>query len=370
MLKNNNHKEVAVTVSTDTFLRLAILTISLIILFFAVKKAEHALLLIFIAFFLSIALNAPVFWISKQLPGKSRALATMLSFLIVIILIGAFIASIAPPLIRQTDNLVKAAPTLVKEFKYQSGPIGNFIRHYHLQKEVSQVSNQLQGRLNNIGGTAFTTVRHVGSSFFALLTVLVLTFMMLVEGPRWHKIFMDIVPKRHHKMTNRVAHDMYRVVQGYVNGQVILAAIAALFIIPAIFILHISYPAALIVVVFVCGLIPLVGHTIGAIIVTSVALFHSTSAAIIILAYYILYMQIEAYIIQPRVQANTTNMSPLLVFASLVIGLSFGGLAAGLLAIPIGGCLRIAVLEFLYTKDIIDSPAEIIEADAIRDGTK
>ncbi|HSX47684.1 MAG TPA: hypothetical protein VLF63_02830, partial [Patescibacteria group bacterium] len=117
MFKNNNHKEVAVTVSTDTFLRLAILTISLIILFFAVKKAEHAILLIFIAFFLSIALNAPVFWISKQLPSKSRALATMLSFLIVIILIGAFIASIVPPLIKQTDNLVKAAPTLVKEFK-------------------------------------------------------------------------------------------------------------------------------------------------------------------------------------------------------------------------------------------------------------
>src|SRR5206468_8231995 len=122
----------------------------------------------------------------------------------------------------------------------------------------------------------------------------------------------------------RLALDMYRVVKGFINGQVTLAALASVLIVPALFVLHISYPVALMVVVFVCGLIPMVGHTIGAIIITTVALFHSASSAVIILIYYILYQQLENYLIQPRIQANSTNMSPLLIFMAVVIGVSFG----------------------------------------------
>jgi predicted PurR-regulated permease PerM len=116
----------------------------------------------------------------------------------------------------------------------------------------------------------------------------------------------------------------------------------------------VPYPAALVVVVFICGLIPMVGHTIGAIIVTLVALFQSPLAAVLILAYYILYQQIENYIIQPRIQANTTNMSPLLVFSAVIVGVSFGGLLGGLVAIPVAGCIRIALLDYLRTKKIIE----------------
>lgn len=147
---------------------------------------------------------------------------------------------------------------------------------------------------------------------------------------------------------------MYRVIKGYVNGQVVLAALAAVLILPALLILDVPYAIALAVVVFICGLIPLVGHTIGAIIVSLVALFHSPLSALLILIYYILYQQIENYIIQPRIQANSTNMSPLLVFTAVLIGVSFGGLLGGLVAIPLAGCARILLLDYLRFKKIIE----------------
>jgi len=187
-----------------------------------------------------------------------------------------------------------------------------------------------------------------------VLTVLVLTFMMLIEGPRWIRLFKDIIPDEHHERSERLARDMYKVVKGYVNGQVILAALAAILIFPVMLALGISYPVALMGIVFICGLIPMVGHTIGAVIVTLVALFTSPWAALIILGYYFLYQQIENYVVQPRVQANSTNMSPLLVFTSVVIGVSFGGLLGGLVAIPVAGCIRILVLDYLRRKKIID----------------
>jgi len=134
----------------------------------------------------------------------------------------------------------------------------------------------------------------------------------------------------------------------------VLALIAALMLLPAMIILDVPYALALTVVVFICGLIPLVGHTIGAVLVSTIALFHSPWSALIILAYYILYQQIENYIVQPRIQANSTNMSPLLVFTSVIVGVSFGGLLGGLVAIPVAGCIRIALLDYLHTKKIIE----------------
>lgn len=351
--------EVALTISTETFIRLAFMILVTIILIGALHKAAHALLLIFSAFFLALALNAPVSWLSRRLPGKrrgSRSLATTLSFLIVIILLGGFIASIAPPLVRQTESFVNAAPNLVQDFRSQDSATGRLIRKYHLENQVNTFSRQLSDRLKHSGGTAFASARKVGSSAFSLVTILVLTFMMLVEGPRWLAFANEVIPDHRQDLADRLARDMYRVIKGYVNGQVILAALAACLIIPAVLILHISYPVALLVVIFICGLIPMVGHTIGAIIVTIVALFHSTPAAIIILIYYILYQQIENILIQPRIQANSTNMSPLLVFMSVVVGVSFGGLIGGLVAIPFAGCLRIATLEYLRSKKIISTP--------------
>jgi predicted PurR-regulated permease PerM len=178
--------------------------------------------------------------------------------------------------------------------------------------------------------------------------------MMLIEGPRWIGFFQRLVPSRHRKHASELSRDMYRVIKGYVNGQVVLAAIAATMLLPALVLLDVSYPVALMVIVFIAGLIPMVGHTIGAIIVTAVAVFTSLPAAIGVLCYYILYQQIENYIIQPRVQANTTAMSPLLVFASVVIGVNFGGLFGGLVAIPVAGCIRIAVLDYLTNRHILD----------------
>jgi len=361
--------EVAITVSVETFAKVIAMVVGTIILLLAVRKASHALLLIFVAFFLALALNAPVNWLSKHLPGKrrgSRALATSLSFLLVIVLLGGFLASIVPPLARQTQSLTTAAPRLIKDFRSQDSQVGRIVRKYHLQNQVSTVSNQLSARLKNAGGSAFSTVQRIGSSVFALLTILVLTFMMLVEGPGWLRFLRDIIPDRRHQVADRLARDMYDVIKGFVNGQVTLAALAAVLISPALFILHVSYPIALIVVIFIAGLIPMVGHTIGAIIVTIVALFQSTSAALIILAYYILYQQIENYLVQPRIQANSTNMSPLLVFLAVVVGVSFGGLFGALIAIPFAGCIRIAVLEYLRNQKAIDGP---YIREAIRDAT-
>ena len=363
--KKDTVDEFEITISNRTVLRVLALVFGTIVLVSVLRQASHSLVLIFTAFFLTLALNGPVQGIARRLPGSlrgKRSVATAVSFLVVVLLFVGFMASIVPPLVKQTENFISTAPRLVQDAHNQNSELGSLIRRYHLEGQLTSASSDISVKLRNAGGSAISTLGKIGSSVFALLTILVLTFMMLIEGPKVIEFFRELIPARKRKNADRVAGDMYRVVQGFINGQVTLAALASLLIVPAFFILHISYPVALMVIVFICGLIPMVGHTIGAIIVTLVALTTSPISAIIILGYYILYQQIENYVVQPRIQANSTNMSPLLVFISVVIGISFGGLVGGLFAIPVGGCLRILFLEYLINHDYIsESETPVID---------
>ncbi len=357
LFSHHKDKQLELTVSNKTVIRVLALVIGSFVFLQAVRTARHALTLIFIAFFLALALNGPVHWLAERLPGKrkgSRSLATTISFVVIMGLLIGFIASIVPPLVRQTNSFISAAPGLVENVRNQDSNTGKFIRRHHLEGQVDKFSGQLSARLKNLGGSAFGTLTRIAGSVFSVLTVLVLTFMMLIEGPRWLDLIKRLLPDNKERHAQKLGLEMYKVVRGYINGQVLLAAIASVMILVPLLILHVSYPIALMVVVFTCGLIPLVGHSLGAVIVSTIALFHSPVSAIIILAYYILYQQIENYVLQPKIQANNTNMSPLLVFSSVIIGVSFSGLLGGLVAIPIAGCLRILVLDYFTRHDVLE----------------
>ena len=311
-----------VTISTRTVLRVVTLVFLAIIFIAILKQASASLLYIFTAFFLTLALNSPVQSIAHRLPGRlrgKRSVATAVSFIVVVLLFAGFMASIVPPLVKQTQSFINSVPLLVSDAHDQNTPLGSLIRRYNLEGSLNNATSDLTDKARNVSGSAIKTVGKVSTSIFAILTILVLTFMMLIEGPRTLAFFQELIPKHKRKDAARLGTDMYRVVRGFVNGQVTLAALASLLIVPMLFILHIPYPIALMVLIFICGLIPMVGHTIGAIIVTLVALTVSPLTAVIILGYYILYQQIENYIVQPRIQANSTNMSPLLVLSLIHI---------------------------------------------------
>lgn len=351
---NHEKQIVELTVSNRTVVRVLLLVVLTMLGLAVLQQAQKALVLIFISLFLAIALNAPVHAISQQLPGRlrgSRSLATSLSFLFIIIVLSAFLISVIPPTVRQTTNFINSAPQMIQDLKSQNSSTAEFIEKYDLETQAADLSKELAGKVKDVSGAAFNALSQIGSGLFAILTVLAMTFMMLIEGPMWTARFKAFVPKHKAKDAEEVTSKMYKVIKGYVNGQVTLAFIASVLVLPMLLILDISNPFALMFVVFVCGLIPMIGHTIGAIIVTLVALTHSPLSALVILAYYILYQQIENYVVQPRIQANSTDLSPLLVFISVVIGVSFNGLLGGLVAIPVMGCLKVLFTYWLKQRD-------------------
>ena len=358
------HSEVSLTITARTFYKVLLLIFTTIFILAALKKAEYPLTLISVAIFLALALNAPVSFIARHLPGKrrgSRALATFLVFLSFIIIFGGFLVLVVPPTVRQSASFIDNVPHLINSVKDKNNQLNRFVTKYHLQAQVDALSSELSTKLKENTGTAVTAATSVLTTVFSVLTVIVLTFMALVEGPRWVAFGRQLLPAQQQDHADRLVRNMYRAVRGYVNGQVVLALIASLLVLPGLLVFHVSYPFALMGLVFICGLIPMVGHTIGAIIVTIIALFHSPISALGILLYYILYQQIENYLIQPRLQANVTNLSPLLVLMSVIVGASLGGLLGGLVAIPVVACLRVWVLDYLESRRMltVEPPAPV-----------
>ncbi len=360
LFKNRSSEPVEISISNQTIIRTLAIILAAILLVSALRISADTLVLIGTGLFLALALNSPVRWLASRLPGKKRGnrqLATTISVVIIMLLLTGFLWAIVPPLVKQTVSFVSNIPELINDMQDQRTAVGGFIRRYNLENQVEKITTQLSNSVGDIGGSAVTALSTIGSSIFAVVTVIVLTIMMLLEGPRWIDKAYEIMPKRRRAHARKLADSMLRVVQGYVNGQVILAAIAATLIVPVFFIMDVHYPIVLMSIVFVCGLIPMVGHTIGAVICTIIALFTSFPAALVVLGYYILYQQIENYAVQPKVQANSTNMSPLLVFVAVLFGASFGGLLGALVAIPIMGCFRILVIDYLERRNIL-TPAE------------
>jgi predicted PurR-regulated permease PerM len=350
--------KVRIEIDNRTFIRFWLVVIGFAAVILMIWVARSAIVIIAMALFFALALNPPVSQLARRLPGKSRVGATALAYLIVIALLGGFFVLVVPPAIQETARFVQNVPHMIDEASKQRGGIESFLRHYNLDSQVNtaieNAKNQFSQTAQNIGNLLVGGVGVILSGLVTVILVLVLTFFMLVEGPAWMErvwgLYDDPDRLKHHKA---LISRMYRIVTGYVNGQILVAGIAAtaalcvLLVLSAVFHLSLSLALPLAVIVFLCGMIPMIGSTLSAIIVPLVLLFSSFTAAIIFLVYFIIYQQIENNFIAPTIQARSVELSALAILCAILIGVSLFGLLGGVIAIPVAGCLRVLLIHYL-----------------------
>lgn len=350
--------KVRIQIDTQTFVRFVLVLAAIILAAWVVWLLRLPLQLLFVSAFLALALNPPVAKLSALLPRHSRIGATALAYLIVVGVIGSLLVLAVPPAVKQTVEFSQQVPRYIDTLEDQQAPLRDFLGRYNLEP-------QLDAAIDNAKAQADDFARSVGSAFVSgvgsilngvitLLTVLVLTFFMLVEGPAWVRrlwfLYDDDAKRERHK---ELLNKMYRVVSGYVNGQVLVASIAGisslavLLLLGAIFDLPFSTALPLAAVIFISSMIPMIGATIGAVIVVIVLLFNNVSAALIFLAYYLIYQQIENNVIQPVVQSRSVELTALGVLTAVILGISLFGILGAIVAIPVAGCIRVLVLHWV-----------------------
>lgn len=354
----SNNMKTHVEIDTRTFVRFWLVVIGLGLAALAIYSARTALIILGVSLFLALALNIPVSKISKRLPGKSRVGATAISYLAVILILGAIVFLVIPPIVQQTAKFAQSVPTIVGSVTTEWQGLGDVIDKYDLQPQVDQalesIKNSASGWAGNVGQSVISGIGSVFGFFTASILVLVLTFFMLIEGPLWMKRLWGVYNNQERMLKHRdVAGKMYGVFTGYVTGQLTVSALGATFAGLAVFILSLIFPIIpsslampTAAITFTLSLIPMFGATIGGILITLLLAFNSLPAAIIYIVYFIIYQQIENNFISPHIQSKKIDLSALAILASVTIGLYIFGIAGGIIAIPIAGCLRVLFEEY------------------------
>jgi predicted PurR-regulated permease PerM len=348
-----------IDIDTRTFVRFWLVVIGFGFAIFAIYHARVALLILGIALFLALALNGPVSRISRVLPGKSRTAATAIAYVLVVVILGAIIFLVIPPIVQQTAKFVQNVPSFVDTATNQWKGLNGLIDQYNLKPQVDQAVNAVKDSTaswaSNVGKSVITGVGSVFAFLTGTLLVLVLTFLMLIEGPLWMKRLWGLYDNRKKMLLHqRVVSRIYGVVSGYVTGQLTVSAIGAVLAGAAVFVLSLiwpeipsglAFPTA--AITFVLSLIPMFGATIAGLLITALLAFNNIPAAIIYIVYFFIYQQIENNFVAPQVQAKKIELSALAVLGSVTIGLYLFGLLGGIIAIPIAGSIRVLLDEYL-----------------------
>lgn len=344
-------RKLTFNISNRTMVRSILWVAGAVLLFHSLSRISHVLTLIFISFFLALALNPVVSWMTHGLKIDSRVRASAAAYLTIVLILGSFFALIIPPLINQSREFINDAPRIVSNFQTQDSSAARLARRYNIDHRLSDAAHDFASHYSNFGSTILNTTKRVAGALISILVVLVMTFMMLVEGPRWFERMMGTFPSAKRAHYKKLAGQMYQMVSGFVLGQVILAAVAASFSLITLLIasnlLNVSINAvALAGIVAMFGLIPMLGNPISSILVIAVCLLNSVTLALIMLIYFLIYYQVESLTLQPYVQSRQNQLTPLLVFVSALIGISLVGIIGALGAIPIAGCAKILLEDY------------------------
>jgi predicted PurR-regulated permease PerM len=312
-----------------------------------VYLAWHVITWILIALFLALALNPAVEFFEGR--GLRRGLSTGL---VVILAVGAIVGLgflLLPPLIDQVRSFVEYVPQVVDDLTRGRGPFGFLETEYHIVERVRDaVEKQGAGGVLGVTGAGLAVARGVVTAVAGAVAIGFLTFFMLLDGPRVVDRLYNFLPVETRPRWQRIGHEIYRTVGGYVTGNVLISVIAGTASAIALFALGSDYAIALAVVVGVLDLIPLAGATLAAVLVSTVVFVElGWVKGVIIIVFFIVYQQLENHVLQPVIYGRTVQLSPLVVLISVLIGAELAGILGALAAIPVAGMVQAIGREFL-----------------------
>lgn len=362
LMKNEQPQKVTVSLTNRTIIRTIFWVVVAVVGYKLFFKVGHILSLVFAAFFLALALNPVVSWVSRRLKVESRARATAAAYGLVISVLIAFFALIIPPLVTQSRDFINEVPKLVENFQKQDSGLARTAKKYNIDQKISTTAKDFADNYGNFGSTVLDTGKRLITIIAESLAVIVMAFMMLVEGPYWMSLIWGFVPKKNRAHAKELAHEMYRGVSGFVNGQVIISLVAGAFVFIALTIASHAVgvsvnAAALAGIVAVFGLIPLFGNPISSTIVLLFCLLSSIHLAAIMAIYFVVYYFIENHTFQPFIQARLNKLTALSVFVSALLGIGLAGFMGAIVAIPVASAVKVIVEDYFKRSSGADLPS-------------
>lgn len=330
-----------------TILRVVTIVLLVIGALYVIYLLRKPISWIVIASFIAVALSGPVNLMSRRFP---RGLAVLFAYLGLVLIPVGIAAIVIPPLVREATNLANDVPGYVTDLQRwvnDNERLKDLDREYNIVDRLREKAEELPTHLDDAAGTLSNVGGTIVGSLFAALNILILSIFMVASGRRWVDRAIGLARPEHGPRIRRAVDRIGIAVGNYVGGALLQATIAGVTTFIVLTILGVPFAAPLAVLTALFDLIPLVGATIGAVLVGIVTAFHDFPVAVIIWAIWaILYQQVENTMIQPQIQKRAVEIHAFAVLVSVLFGATLFGIVGALLAIPVAASIQIALREW------------------------
>jgi predicted PurR-regulated permease PerM len=337
--------------TTRQIARIIFTTAGFLVLLYLLVQIRSTLLLLAIAVFFAVALGPAVdFFARGRMP---RAAAILLVYVLIFCIFSGVLALIVPPVVNGATDLSRDIPSYVNDLRSNSA-IREFDNKYDLTTKLSEEADKLPDKLGDAAGALQSIAAGVVNAAFQLLTILTMTFFLLLDGKRIANFLITRFGRHREERLRDIAERIYKSTSGYVAGALTITSINGILTFVVLTLLRVPFAVPLAVMMSFFGLIPLVGATIGGVLILIVTLFTDfPSATIIYGIFLIFYQQLENNVLQPFIFKRTVNVPPLVVIVAILAGSSMLGIVGALVAIPIAAALQIVIKEFYGGQTIV-----------------
>jgi predicted PurR-regulated permease PerM len=331
--------------------------------FLALFRAVRDLLIwIVVALFASFALEPAVDWLAKR--GWRRGVATGVILFGLAILAVVMVALMIPLVIDQLRQLIEAAPDILRTISESTKRWFNVdVSPEALQEQLRTANSELATFATNIAGNLFGFATSIIGTVFKLLTIGLFTFYLTADGPRFRRAVCSLLPPQRQQRvlwTWEVAIDK---TGGYLYSRLLLAVVSGIATFIMLSVLGVPFAVPLAVWMgIVSQFIPTIGTYIAMALPLIVAVVQSPVDALVLLIFFVLYQQLENYLLSPRITAKTMQLHPALAFGCAIAGASVSGVVGALLALPLAAIIQAVASSVVERHAVVDT--ELTREDA------
>ncbi|MFI6604559.1 AI-2E family transporter [Nonomuraea sp. NPDC050536] len=310
-----------------------------------IMHSLSVIILVVVAMFLAVGLNPAVEALQRR--GLARRGAISIVFTGVIVVFVLFGFAVVPPVSRQMAEFIAAVPGYFNELTSNT-TLRKLDTDFQILPTLRAfVTGTLGPALaSGVVGAGLVVLNGV----FTGVTLLVLMLYFLGSLHTIKDYLLKLVPASRRDRTRRITEEVLDGIGGYVAGNVLISVIAGLLTWIFLSIADVKYALALALVVALTDLIPLVGATIGAVLVTGVAFLQSVPAGIACAIFFIVYQQVENYLIYPRVMKRSVDVTPAVTVIAALFGGALLGIVGALLAIPVAAAISLVIREIVLPR--------------------
>jgi predicted PurR-regulated permease PerM len=299
-------------------------------------------------------LNPAVNWLQRRHRLIKRPLAIVLTYLGVVVALLFMVGILLPVLVDQIQGLARFVAAVANAPEGPTEYLRELSQQYGLgwvferfSEQLGNLRSQLGDALGNLLASTGGVIVSAAGFVTALVTVLTLTFFLILGGERYLTSLVGLFAEPHRPLVRSLLTQSAGAVSGYVRGNLAISVICGVLTFVVLKVLGMPYAAALALLVAVLDLVPLVGATLGGALLVIVGLFVAPWKAVVLLVFVLVYQQAESSILQPLVYSHAVQLNGLVILIALLVGGLLLGIPGALLAIPVAEIIRIAITEVL-----------------------